>query len=272
MGAGGKMGCRITDQVKDDPRYDVRYVEPAQEGRDRLRERGVSATDQAEALEGTDVVILAVPDDSLGEITDEVVPAIDSGSMVVLLDPAAAYADALHDREDVTYFVTHPCHPGLFGEHRPEEYAEDWFGGQGMAEQHIVCALHQGPEADYERGEELAQAIYAPVGRTHRLTTEQMALLEPALAETLAATLIDTIHEGMEEIVDAGVPEQAARDFLMGHMRIEIAIIFGMADFPFSDAAQRKIEEARGELLQEDWKEVLTVERTRESVRDIADM
>jgi hypothetical protein len=272
MGAGGKMGCRITDQLRDDPRYDMRYVEPAAEGQDRLAERGVSVTPQEEALQGTDVVVMAVPDDALGDITDEVVPVLHSGSMVVLLDPAAAYAGALHDREDVTFFVTHPCHPPLFQEDRPPEYGEDWFGGQNKAEQDIVCALHQGPEDDYARGEALARAMYAPVRRSHRLTTEQMALLEPALVETLAATLIDTIHEGMEEIVDSGVPEQAARDFLMGHFRIEIAIIFGMAGFPFSDAAQRKIEEAKGELLQDDWKDVLTVERTKESVRDIADV
>jgi len=272
LGAGGKMGCRITDQLKDDSRYDMRYVEPAEEGRERLTERGVSVTSQDEALRGTEVVILAVPDDLLGNIAQEIVPVLESGAMVVLLDPAAAYAGVLPNREDVIYFVSHPCHPPLFEESRPAEYGEDWFGGQNEAEQDIVCALHQGPEDDYARGEELARAIYAPVRRSHRLTTEQMALLEPALVETLTATLIDTIHVGMEEIVDSGVPEQAARDFLMGHFRIEIAIIFGMAGFPFSDAAQRKIEEAKGELLQDDWKEVLTVERTKESVRDIADV
>jgi len=272
LGAGGKMGCRITDQLKDDSRYDMRYVEPAEEGRERLTERGVSVTPQDEALRGTEVVILAVPDDLLGDIAQEIVPVLESGAMVVLLDPAAAYAGVLPNREDVIYFVSHPCHPPLFQEDRPPEYGEDWFGGQNEAEQDIVCALHQGPEDDYARGEELARAIYAPVRRSHRLTTEQMALLEPALVETLTATLIDTIHVGMEEIVDSGVPEQAARDFLMGHFRIEIAIIFGMAGFPFSDAAQRKIEEAKGELLQDDWKEVLTVERTKESVRDIADV
>jgi hypothetical protein len=272
MGAGGKMGCRITDQLTDDPRYDMRYVEPAQEGRDRLAERGVSVTPQDDALRGTDAVVMAVPDEALGDITDEVVPALDDRCMVVLLDPAAAYAGALHDRADVTYFVSHPCHPPLFQEGRPAEHADDWFGGRGMAEQDIVCALHQGPEADYDDGQELAEAIYAPVRRTHRLTTEQMALLEPALAETLAATLVDSIHEGMETVVEKGVPEQAARDFLMGHLRIELAIIFGMAGFPFSDAAQRKIEEAKHELLQDDWTDLLTVERTNESVRDIADV
>jgi len=41
---------------------------------------------------------------------------------------------------------------------------------------------------------------------------------------------------------------------------------------PFSDAAQKKMAEARGELLQDDWKDVLTLDRTKESVREIADV
>ena len=39
----------------------------------------------------------------------------------------------------------------------------------------------QGPEEDYARGEAIARAMYAPVMRSHRVTVEQMAILEPAL-------------------------------------------------------------------------------------------
>jgi hypothetical protein len=56
----------------------------------------------------------------------------------------------------------------------------------------------------------------------------------------------------------------------MGHMRIQIAVIFRLTDFPFSDAAQQVMKEARPELLQDDWKDILTRERTKESVRNIA--
>jgi len=273
LGAGGKMGLRITDRLSDEPNYEISYVEPAEESQTALAERGISTTSQDEALDGADVVVMAVPDRLIDPISDEVVPKLDSGAMVVLLDPAAAYAGVLPDREDVSYFITHPCHPSFvtadttMGDENP-----DWFGGQGRDTQDVVCALHQGPEEAYELGEQIARDMNAPVRRTHRLTTEQMALLEPALGETLAATLIDTIHDGMEEIVDMGVPEEAAFDFLMGHLRIEIAIIFGMTDFPFSDAAQDKMEEARTELLQDGWTAVLSPDRTKESVRDIADV
>lgn len=271
MGAGGKMGTRITEQVMDDPDYEVRYVEPAEAGQKRLAERGVSTTPASEALADSDAVIMAVPDDKIGQICEDVVPSLDEGALVVLLDPAAAYAGVLPDRSDISYFITHPCHPPVFDEERDPAHVADWFGGQGMARQDIVCALHQGAEEDFELGERIAIDIYRPVRRSHRLSTEEMALLEPALAESLAATLIDVIHEGMETVVDEmGVPEQAAYDFLMGHLRIELAIIFGMTDFPFSDAAKKKMEEAREELLVEDWQQILTVERTKESACDIA--
>ncbi len=43
LGAGGKMGCRITDRLKNNSRYDMRYVEPSEQGQERLAEQGVSA-------------------------------------------------------------------------------------------------------------------------------------------------------------------------------------------------------------------------------------
>lgn len=271
FGAGGKMGLRITDQIKDDPGYDIRYVEPAEEGQAALEERGVEVSTEDEALDGAEVVILAVSDRLIGTIAEDVVPKVDSGTMVMLLDPAAAYAGALPERDDVTYFIAHPCHPSF-------ETAEtglgddeiDWFGGQGMDDQDIVCSLHQGPEEDYARGEAVARDINAPVRNAHRLTTEQMALLEPSLVETLAATLVDVMHDGMEEVVAKGVPEDAAYEFLMGHLRIHIGIIFGHTDFPYSDAAQEEIRKGREQILAEDWKDVLSLERTKESTREIA--
>lgn len=270
MGAGGKIGRRIADRVADDPEYELRCVEPGADGRETLAERGLDVYSQETALDGADVVILAVPDDVIGDVSDEIVPELDAGTLVMLLDPAVAYAGALHDRTDVTYFITHPCHPPLFKPDRPAEYAGDWFGGNGKAEQDVVCALHRGPEAEYARGEVVARDVFGPVRDAYRLTTEEMALLEPALVESLQQTFIETIHQGMETVVEMGVPEEAARAFVMGHLRIQIAVVFGMTDFPFSDAAQQKSTEAREELFRDDWTEILTRERTRESVRDIA--
>lgn len=271
FGAGGKMGLRVTEQIKDNPRYDIDYVEPANSGQAALNEQGVEVSSEDEALENAEVVILAVSDQLIGTISGQIVPKLDSGALVMLLDPAAAYAGALHDREDISYFIAHPCHPSFeTAETSMSDPNPDWFGGQGRDEQDIVCSLHQGPEEDYTRGEVIARDINAPVRNVHRVTTEQMALLEPSLVETLAATLVAVIHEGMEEVVKQGVPEDAAYEFLMGHMRIHLGIIFGHTDFPYSDAAQEEIRTTREEIMAEDWKEYLSPEHTKARTKVIA--
>jgi len=268
MGAGGKMGCRITRNLKDDSRYSLFYVEISEAGIANLAELGVSTTPQTEALAQAEVVILAVPDALIGQICHEIVPALNSGTMVIGLDPAAAYAGVLPEREEIVYFITHPCHPPLFNDETDPEARVDWFGGE-KAKQSIVCALHQGPEAAYAKGEAIARAMYAPILRAHRITTEQMAILEPALVETLSATCITIIREAMEEAVRMGLPEEAARDFLFGHLRIELAIVFGFADFPFSDGAILAIEKAKKRLFRDDWKKIMEIESVQHSVREI---
>ena len=273
LGAGGKMGCRITDRIREDPAYDVRYVEPAEEGRERLREHGVEeTTPSGEAVPGADVVVMAVPDERIGEIAESVVPRMDDGAMLVLLDPAAAYAGMLPDPDGVCYFVTHPCHPSFFtAETSMDDEDTDWFGGQGRDPQDVVCALHAGPEEAYARGEAVARDVYAPVRTAHCVTTEQMAILEPALSETLTATCLTVMREGLERAVEMGVPEDAAREFLFGHVRIEMGIVFGYTDFPFSDGAQEAVEAAKRDIFVDDWEDrVFDLENVRESAAEIA--
>lgn len=266
------MGCRITDRLKDNARYDVQYVEPSEEGREKLAERGVSAVDEAQALDGAEIVVMAVPDDLIGPISEDIVPKLDSGTMVVLLDPAAAYADALSERDDISYFITHPAHPSIIDASSDlSRENPDWFGGQGREEQDIVCALHQGPDEDYERGEALARDIYAPVRRAHELTTEQMFLLEPALVEMVLGSCLYAIREAYDHVVEQGVPEQAARDFLFGHFRVELGIVFGFTDFPFSDGAQEIIDETEGDIFRADWKDqVFSEEKLEEVASEVA--
>jgi len=272
MGAGGKVGCRITDLLKDDPEYDVDYVEPSEEGRERLRERGVEATPAERALPEAEAVIMAVPDELMADIAADVVERVDSGTLLTFLDPAAAHAGALPDREDVSYFVTHPCHPSFFtAETELDDDNTDWFGGQGRDPQDVVCALHQGPEADYAKGEALARDIYAPVRHAHRMTTAQMALLEPALVESLLSTCLFAVKDGLDCVVAEGVPREAAEEFLFGHIRISIGIIFGFTGFPYSDGAQQAIAEAREEIFRDGWEDRLfDPENVRESVSRIA--
>jgi hypothetical protein len=103
----------------------------------------------------------------------------------------------------------------------------------------------QGSESDYARGEAISRKIFGPILRSHRLTVHQMAMLEPALSETVAATCITIMREAMDEAIRRGVPSQAARDFLLGHIWIELAIVFNETPWHFSAGAQKAIEDAK---------------------------
>jgi hypothetical protein len=267
FGAGGKMGCRITDNLKTSE-YSMRYIEISPSGLENLKKRGLSVTPREQALAEADAVILAVPDNLIEKIAAEVVPLLRKGAMLVVLDAAAPFAGKLPVREDVTYVVTHPCHPSVFNVETDPEAQRDYFGGI-RAKQSIVCALMQGPESDYAKGEKLCSKMFAPVERAHRVTVEQMILLEPVLSETTAATCITVIREAMEESIRRGVPRAAARDFLLGHLNIEMAIVFEEIGSPFSDGAKKAIEKAKGQIFRDDWKQVFEPENVRECVEMI---
>jgi D-apionate oxidoisomerase len=269
LGAGGKMGVRLATNLKG-TRFDVAPVEVAEAGRARLKAAtGMDCVEPGQALSRADVVVLAVPDRAIGAVAHEIVPRLDSGTAVMVLDAAAPHAGELPKRADVTYFVTHPCHPPIFNDEDGESRL-DFFGGV-KAKQHIVCALMQGPEDHYALCEEVARTIYAPVMRSHRCTVEQIAILEPALSETVGATLALALRQATDEAVRRGVPEQAAHDFMLGHLNIELAIAFGIfPDGKFSDGALHAIAQARPQIFREDWLDrVFAPEAVLKSVRDI---
>ncbi len=267
IGAGGKMGCRLTDNFLEDG-ASVRYVETSPQGLERLRQRGVAPTAAAAAVDGADVVILAVPDVVMGEVARQVVPAMQPGSLLVTLDPAAPLDNQIPHRADIGCVVTHPSHPSIFNWEPTEQAFRDFYGGVS-AKQAVVCALLYGTEAHYALGVELSTAMYAPVSRVHRVTIEQMAMLEPALVETLAQTCMEAVKEGHDRLVAAGVPAEAVRDFVLGHLRIQIAVLFGEVNGTFSDAAYKISRRARPILFREGWQRIFDLDDIREQVRDI---
>jgi hypothetical protein len=111
--------------------------------------------------------------------------------------------------------------------------------------------------------------MYAPIDRTHRITLEQMAILEPAMVETLAQTCMEAVKEGYEKIVSLGVPEAAARDFVLGHLRIQIAVLFREVNGVFSDAAYKISQRARPILFRENWQKIFELDDIRQQVKDI---
>jgi hypothetical protein len=186
----------------------------------------------------------------------------------VILDAAAPFAGHLPERPDLTYFVTHPCHPPIFNDETTPEGRRDHFGGIA-AKQSITSALMQGPEEAFDLGERVAKAIWAPILRSYRLTVEQMALLEPGLSETVCATLLDVMREAMDETVRRGVPAECARDFLLGHLNILAAVTFKEVPGVFSDACNKAIQFGKPRLMRDDWLGCLDEAEIAESIRRI---
>ncbi len=268
FGAGGKMGTRLGKNLARTD-FRVRHVEVSDAGIARLKsEIGVDSVDPDMAIAGAQVVILALPDTVIGKVAAGLVPKLDPGTIVVVLDAASPHAGHLPERADITYFVTHPCHPPIFNNETTEAGRKDHFGGVA-AHQGVVNALMQGPEEHYDIGDRVARAIFAPVSRTYRVTVDQIALLEPGLSETVCASLLTVMREAMDEVVARGVPKECARDFLLGHMNILGAVIFEEVDGVFSDACNKAIEYGVPALMKDDWKRVFEPQEILESVRRI---
>ena len=268
FGAAGKMGTRISNRLKEDPLFQTFYVESGEAAEARLIERGLTPTPPEEAARQADIVILSIPDKLIGKVSAQVVPLMKPRAMMVLLDPAAPHGGELPKRADIAFFVTHPCHPPVVNDEVDPAARMDFFGGI-HAKQHVVAALMQGTEADYALGERVVRRIFAPVMNVYRVTVEQMAILEPALSETVVLTCMVVMKEAIEEAVRNGVPPQAARDFVLGHMNVNIGILFGYIDAQLSDGAKMAVERARQSIFQPDWKKVFEPENVLREVKAI---
>src|SRR5215203_4927577 len=268
VGAGGKMGCRLTDNFQKYPQYNLHYLEVNENAVKNLAIRKVVISSQEESIPIADVVILSVPVVAIKKISEELIPRMKPGALVMTLDPAAPLDGIIEHRDDLGYVIAHPCHPSVFNWEPTENAFRDFYGGIS-AKQAAVCALMHGDEKYYELGVELTRLIYKPVSRIHRVTVEQMAILEPALVETLAQTCMEIVKEGYDKVVAKGLPADAARDFVLGHLRIQIAVLFGEVNGTFSDAAYKISKRAKPVLFREGWKKIFELADIREQVRDI---
>ena len=76
FGAGGKMGARLTKNLIGST-YRVRHVEVSAAGQQRLKdELGITCLSPEAAVDGADVVILAVPDTLIGKIAAQIAPQL----------------------------------------------------------------------------------------------------------------------------------------------------------------------------------------------------
>lgn len=264
LGAGGKMGFRITKKLFD-AGYDLRAIDTGDIGKARLAEVNIKAVGMDEGLKGAHVVIMALPDNIIGKVATDIEAKLPPGTMLLILDAAAPYADVLpKNRPDLTYFVGHPCHPPLYNDETEWPARRDYHGG--IAKQSIVCALMQGPEEHYSIGAEICQAMWSPIDDTHRVTVEQLAILEPGLSEMLAMCMVDVLTEAVDECEKKySIPRKAAQDFLIGHLNVEIAMWFGYSPKVPSDAALRLLKFGKSKIMQENWREALSPKVIRQA-------
>jgi hypothetical protein len=77
------------------------------------------------------------------------------------------------------------------------------------------------------------------------------------------------MREALDDVIARGVPRDAARDFLLGHMNVLASAIFEERSGVFSDACNKAIEFGKPVLMQPDWKKVLEPQEIAASIRRI---
>ncbi|MFY0401864.1 phosphogluconate dehydrogenase C-terminal domain-containing protein [Pantoea dispersa] len=254
IGAGGKMGMRISANLQHSA-YQVFYCENSPQAQQQVTEQGRELSDAASVVPLSDVVILAVPDIVLGKVSQSVVPQMQSGAVLLTLDPAAAYANLIAQRDDIEYAVAHPCHPSVFLARYTKEEHADAFGGVA-AVQHVAAAWESGSAEQKAELSKVISVMYGPVDQVHWVTVTQLAYLEPTLVETVACMVGAFMKEALDETVKhSGVPEEAAKAMLYGHIQIALAVAF-RATNPFSDACMIAMEYGREKIIKPDWKQI----------------
>lgn len=254
IGAGGKMGMRISANFQRSD-YQVFYCENSPAAQQQVTNQGRELSDADSVVPLSDVVILAVPDIVLGKVSETVVPQMKPGAILLTLDPAAAYANLIFQRDDIEYAVAHPCHPSVFLERYTKEEHADAFGGIA-AIQHVAAAWETGSDAQRDELSKVIGVMYGPVEQVHWVTVTQLAYLEPTLVETVACMVGAFMKEALDETVKhSGVPEEAAKAMLYGHIQIALAVAF-RATNPFSDACMIAMEYGREKIVKPDWKQI----------------
>ena len=176
-------------------------------------------------------------------------------SDLLTLDPAAAYAGLLAEREGVHQACAHPAHPSVFLERTsPEEWA-DTFGGIA-APQEVVAAYEGADEQVRDRTAEVIRAIYAPVIDVHWVTVKQLAQLEPTLVETTGCMIGQFLKDSMDHAInEVGIPEKAVKALFYGHIFISLTNALRGSN-PFSEACLRAMDYGRENIIKPDWAKV----------------
>ncbi len=253
VGAAGKMGTRVSNNL-DLTEATIYYCEASAAGQAAIRELGREVSDISAVAADCDVVILAVPDIALGAVSQQVVPLMKPGSVLLTLDPAAAYAGLVARRDDVALACAHPCHPSVFLERAADQW-NDTFGGIS-APQEVVAAIENADEGQQARTDQVIRAQYAPVVDVHWVTIKQLAQLEPTLVETIGCMIGQFLKDALDHAVnEVGIPEPAVKAIFFGHIYIALTNALRGSN-PFSDACLLAMDYGRKAIIKPDWTRV----------------
>lgn len=259
IGAGGKMGMRVSPNLASHPEYNVKFCEAGEAGIKRSEEAGRPITPTPEAVKDADIVVYAVPDRALNKITTEIVPLQKPDSVVLTLDPAAAYANQLFIRDDLTYIVCHPAHPSVFLERKTDEEYADTFGGVAAA-QHVLAAMDTESEKWQPIGEEVIANMFAPVVAVHWESVHDLAVLEPTLNETIGCMIGQFLKDVLDYTVEVtDMKYESVEAMFFGHIFIALTNALRGSN-PFSDACLLAMDYGRERIINPNWKEVFNDE------------
>jgi prephenate dehydrogenase len=94
VGAAGRMGTRVRTRLAQRPELELLLVDVGK-GAEQLQQEGLHVVSGVEAAQRSDVLVLAVPDNKIAAVAQELVPFVRSGCAVLYLDPAVPFAGVL---------------------------------------------------------------------------------------------------------------------------------------------------------------------------------
>ncbi len=257
IGAGGKMGTRVTNNlVKHLDQVELHFCENSDTGIAAIKARGFATVAAEAVVPVSDVVVLAIPDVIIKTVSVGIVKLMRPGATMIILDPAAAVARELALRDDCTFVVTHPCHPSYFMDQDSPEAKRDYFGGVA-GKQDLVMARIQGADENFVAARTVSELMFAPVNKSFVISIRQMAFLEPTLVEILGASALKAMAETVDEAERRGIPREAAISFLTGHINILSAAFLGLlGNVQVSDACKVAMGIGGRLVLRDDWRRI----------------
>ena len=257
IGAGGKMGTRVTNNLAKHPdTIELHFCENSEGGIAAIKARGFSTVAAEAVVPKSDIVVLAVPDVIIKKVSIGIVAMMRPGATLIILDPAAAVAKELALRDDCTFVVTHPCHPSYFFDQDTPEARQDYFGGIA-GKQDLVMAKIQGDDANFTNAKKVSELMFAPVLNCYVMGIRDIAFLEPTLVEILGASTLFAMAETVNEAERRGIPRAAAVSFLTGHINILSAVFLGkLGNVQVSDACKVAVGLGNRLVLRDDWKRI----------------